>query len=300
MLVSPGRDHPRLFLPSLQLAAVTVALVVDSRLGTRVALTVLLASAVLGWLRSVSRGRIILDTPTSRIASAAQGYGELRGTALPLAGTPLPSPVNGLPVLWYLVQHEIKRGEKWVITHTDESDTSFLVDDGSGQCAIDPEGAEMLVTRKETFRRGSDERVVQWALIKHDPIYAIGEFVTLGSITPGTDSAGQVRDLLAEWKSDRPHLLERFDLNGDGQIDMREWALARAQARREVIRERRSALNSAETHVMRKPTDGRLYLISDLDPNRIAMRYRYWSWFHLAVFLSAAAAVGWLSSLNAL
>ena len=300
MLVSLRRDATRLFLPGLQLSAVLTALVIDSRWATRVALAALLTSGLFGWMRSIRHGRIILDTPTSRIASAAQGYCELRGQGLPLSGVALLSPVNGLPVLWYRVQYECRRGDKWVTTHTEESDTSILVDDGSGQCALDPEGAEMLITRKDIYPRGSDDRVIQWALIRHDPIYAIGEFATLGSIAPTADSAGQVRDLLAEWKRDRNHLLERFDLDGDGQIDLREWELARAQARREVTRAQRMAISSAETHIMRRPADGRLYLISDLDPNRLAMRYRYWSWFHLVVFLGSVATVAWLANTNAL
>lgn len=300
MLVSLRRDRARLFLPGVQLAAVSTALIVDSRHGTRLALAVLLGTGLFGWLRSIRHGRIILDTPTSRVVSAAQGYTELRGHGQPLAGMPVLSPVNGLPVLWYRIQTEARRGEKWVVTHRHESDTSFLLDDGSGQCAIDPEGAEMLVTRKDIYRRSADERVTQWALINNDPIYAIGEFTTLGSIGPDTDSAVQVRELLAHWKHDRANLLERFDLDGDGEIDLREWELARAQARREVMRQQREAISAAEVHVLRKPADGRLYLISDLDPNRIATRYRYWSWFHLGVFLGAAAAAAWLSGVDAL
>lgn len=300
MLVSLRRDPVRLFLPGLQFAAVAAAFLIDSPVVNRMALIVLLASGLFGGFRSIRHGRIILDTPTSRIASAAQGYCELRGDGLPLAGAPLPSPANGLPVLWYRIQYESRRGDKWVTTHTDESDASFLVDDGSGLCAIDPEGAEMLVTRKDTYHRGADERLIQWALIRHDPIYAIGEFVTLGSVAPDTDTASLVRDRLADWKRDHASLLERFDLDGDGQIDLSEWELARAQARREVTREQHAAINSAEAHIMRKPADGRLYLISDLDPNRIAVRYRYWSWFHFAVFLGAAACAAWLSTINAL
>ncbi|MBX3685123.1 MAG: hypothetical protein KF909_03235 [Rhodocyclaceae bacterium] len=300
MLVSLRYDPAHLLLPALQSVAVGAALHFDSRLGTGFALVVLLGSGLFGWLRSVRHGRIILDTPTARIASAAQGYTELRGEGRPLGGAPLPSPVNGLPVLWYRIQREERKGDKWVVTHTYESESSFLLDDGSGHCAVDPEGAEMLVTRKDVFRNAPDQRTTQWALIKHDPIYAIGEFATIGSISAATDTARQVRELLADWKRDRSRLLERFDLDGNGEIDLREWELARAQARREVTRAQQTATRHPEAHVMRKPADGRLYLISDLDPDRIAMRYRYWSWFHLAVFLGAAAAAAWFSGLGAL
>lgn len=264
--------------------------------GARPALAGLIAAiALYGWLRSIHHSRLILDTPTSRIASASQGYTELFGDGHPLSGTPLLSPVNGLPVLWYRLIIEERRGDKWVRTSTDESDASFLLDDGSGQCAVDPTGAELLVSRKDVERRG-DQRYTQWCLIKHDPIYVIGEFTTLGSIDPAHDTARQVRELLTEWKTDHAGMLERFDLDGDGQIDLREWELARAEAKREVHRQQAALHAAPEAHVMRKPDDRRLYLISDLDPNALGQRYQLWGWIFLALMLLAGGlAVWWLT-----
>ncbi|QID18739.1 hypothetical protein G3580_14565 [Nitrogeniibacter mangrovi] len=257
------------------------------------------AIALFGWLRSVHHSRLILDTPTSRIASASQGYTELFGDGEPLSGTPLLSPVNGLPVLWYRLIVEERRGDKWVRTDLDESDASFLLDDGSGQCAVDPTGAEMLISRKDVERRG-DLRYTQWCLIKHDPIYVIGEFTTLGSIDPAHDTARQVRELLAHWKTDHAGLLERFDLDGNGQIDLKEWELARAEAKREVHRQQAELHAAPEAHVMRKPDDRRLYLISDLDPNALGRRYQIWGWVFLAILIGTGATTLWLLSLRPL
>src|SRR5690606_18613706 len=131
--------------------------------------------------------RLIADTPTARIASAPQGYGELRGRGRPLDGTPLLSPVNGLPVLWYRLVTECRGADgKWRRERSHESDASFLLEDGSGVCAVDPDGAEMLVRRRDVFRRG-ELRQTQWSLIRGDAIYVLGEFHTLGSVTPGLD-----------------------------------------------------------------------------------------------------------------
>ncbi len=251
------------------------------------------AIALYGWLRAIHHSRLILDTPTSRIASAAQGYTELFGDGRPLDGTPLLSPLNGLPVLWYRLIVEEQRGDKWVKQSEDESDASFLLDDGSGQCAVDPVGAELLVTRKDIERRG-DTRYTQWCLLKHDPIYVIGEFTTLGSIDPAHDTAQQVRDLLAHWKRDHAELLERFDLDGDGQIDLKEWELARAEAKREVRRQQAELHASAEAHVMRKPDGRRLYLISDLDPTQLGRRYQIWGWIFLTVLVACGGLAIWL------
>ncbi|KAA3650449.1 MAG: hypothetical protein DWQ11_16875 [Proteobacteria bacterium] len=252
------------------------------------ALALVLAAALFGWLRSIHHSRLILDTPTSRIASAAQGYTELFGHGLPLDGTPLYSPLNGLPVLWYRLLVEEKRGERWQRESDDESDASFLLDDGSGQCAIDPEGAELLITRKDVQVR-DDRRYTQWCLIKNDPIYVIGDFTTLGSIDPAHDTARQVRELLAHWKADHPALLERFDLDGNGEIDLQEWELARAEAKREVRRQQAELHAAAEAHIVRKPEGRRLYLISDLDPSQLGRRYQLWGWGFLAATVVSAA-----------
>lgn len=251
--------------------------------------------ALFGWLRAIHHSRLILDTPTSRIASAAQGYVELFGEGRPLSGTPLLSPMNALPVLWYRLKIDQKSGDKWITQSDIESDGSFLLDDGSGQCAVDPEGAEMLVSRKDVERR-DDMRYTQWCLLQRDPIYAIGDFTTLGSIELGHDTAAQVRELLAEWKTNRTGLLERFDVDGDGEIDLREWELARAEARREIHREQAELRSAAEAHVLRKPPDRRLYLISDLDPQQLGKRYQLWGWLFLTMMLAGAGALFWLST----
>ena len=46
---------------------------------------------------------------------------------------------------------------------------------------------------------------------------------------------------------------------------------------------------------MRRPAErGRLYLVSDLDPARIARRYHGWALLHAVVSVAAAAALAWL------
>lgn len=294
MLTRLRRDAANVTLPALQ--AVTVGAMLQSERGPgwSLGLAVLVLTGLYGWWRSVKTTRMIVDTPTSRIASAAQGYVELHGRGKPLDGAPLRSPVNGLPVLWYRVRAERRTSDgKWRHVSTAESDASFLLDDGSGVCAIDPEGADLLVRRREVYQSG-DDRHTQWCLIDGDRIYALGDFATLGSVSPDFDIGRQIRELLDHWKSDRRQLIARFDLDGDGEIDLKEWELARAQARREVIRLRDEVMTAPEAHLLRKPGAGQLFLISDLDPADLARRYRWWSWYHLAVFLGAVGVTAWL------
>ena len=298
MLIRLHRDAANVALPTLQLFALAAITVTDRGWGWWAGIALLMATGLYGWLRSVKTARLVDDTPTSRIASAAQGYVELRGRGQPLDGMPLLSPVNGLPVLWYRVCTERKKSDgKWCHVATVESDASFLLDDGSGTCAVDPEGADMMVRRREVFHQG-DLRHTQWCLIVADPLYVLGDFATLGSISPDLDTARQIRDLLVLWKSDQPNLLARFDLDGNGEIDLREWELARSQARREVLKSRDEVLSAAQAHVVRKPASNRLYLISDLAPKALTRRYRLWSIFHACVFLASAAAAAWFHGIG--
>ena len=47
------------------------------------------------------RKRIIEDTPTSRITSAAQGYVELSGVGKLMDGSTITGPLTGIPCTWY-------------------------------------------------------------------------------------------------------------------------------------------------------------------------------------------------------
>jgi hypothetical protein len=262
-----------------------------------------------GWLLSLIYARQIPDTPTSRIASAAQGYVELYGRGVPPLGRkPLKEPLQNLPALWYRIDADFR------------SHAPFLLDDGSGRlCAIDPRGAQILTPRKEIFQIDGKRCVVR-SLLEGDHIYVIGNFVTLGSILPDLDAHAQISELLAQWELNRSETLARFDHNRDGQIDPDESALERAEARREVLRTRREAVvervraapteeawheeilrmelagltTQQQAHIMTQPDDGRLYLISGIPPALIARRYKRWAIGFMTLFLVSLAALTWI------
>lgn len=272
------------------LALVAVGFQIGTRAGWLAGLGVIALVALFAWLGSLRRYRAIDDTPTSRIASAAQGYVELEGRAHPHPGAPVVSKLNLLPCCWY--RYEIwQRGQdnKWQRMDHGESTETFLLRDGTGECVVDPEDAEIMTRHKRTWHEGR-YRYTEWTLIERDPLYALGEFITL-SAHAELHAREDVAALLAEWKRERPQLLRRFDANRDGTIDLDEWEQARREAKTEVARrhqEFRLAGNVA--HVLRRPADGRLFLLANVEPGRLARRYRYWAWAHLAVLLTAAAA----------
>ena len=291
MLVRLRRGYGNLVTSGAQLVLIVIGLQTESALGMAACVALMAPISLVAWTSAYRRARAIDDTPTSRIASTAQGYAELIGSGKALAGAPLISPLSHLPCLWFRYTVERKDNEnKWVQEDKGESDASFLLDDGSAECVVDPDGAEMLVTKKESWIQG-DRRYTEWLLIERQTIYVLGQFATRGSVDLDLNVAEDVKQLLSEWKTRPAELMQRFDLDRNGQLDLKEWELARAQARREIMANHRELRASSELHVMHLPDDGRLYLISDLAPEGLVRKYRLWSWFHIAIFFAALIAL---------
>lgn len=285
MIVSLRREYANLVTSGGQLLLLLIGFHLDTPVGWTICLALTALVSLVAWTSATRRRRAIDDTPTSKVASASQGYVELKGKGKPLGGMPLLSPLTGLPCLWYRYRIERRSNDKWVYEGDGESDSSFILDDGTGQCLIDPEGAEILANRNDRWVK-DNRRYTQWLLIERDPIYALGQFVTKGSVDLRLDFAEDLKTLLAEWKKDTKTLLARFDANKDGELDMKEWELARQQAKREITAQHREQHAHAEVSIVRRPDDGRMFLISDLDPARLARRYRVWSWAHLTIFFA--------------
>ncbi|WP_153117949.1 hypothetical protein [Rhodocyclus tenuis] len=294
MMVRWQREYGQFVTSGAQLVILVFGIEIESREGWLICLALLALLSLFAWLSAVRRRRTITDTPTSRIASAAQGYVELGGRGKALDGTPLFSPLTGFPCLWYRFQIETKDHDgKWRTVERGESKSSFLLDDDSGECVIDPERAEIMSRHKEVRTIGS-RRHSEWTLQIGDPIYAIGEFRTIGGAALELDAANDTRALLADWKEDQKTLVSRFDLDGDGELSMQEWKLARQAARREVSRRQVELRAAADIHLLGRPADGKLHLVANLDPKGIARRYLYWAIFHLLVFFAALAALPWV------
>ncbi len=109
--------------------------------------------------------------------------------------------------------------------------------------------------------------------------YVLGEFSTVGGANSALGIKEDVNALLAEWKQSPVALRERFDLDKNGEIDLREWELVRRAAVREVQKEHREIRAESSTYVIRAPRDGRLFLISSLSPQKLRNKYLHWSFF---------------------
>jgi hypothetical protein len=250
--------------------------------------------SLFAWLSALYRFRTIRDTPTSRIASAAQGYVELIGTGKNLDDTPLISTLTYLPCLWYRFKIEKKNAKnEWVTHSSGESNSPFQLSDDTASCVVDPAGAEIITSNKDQWTKGGF-RYTEWKLLNIDTIYAIGAFKTFGGSTDTRKTSDEIKAVLAEWKENMPDLLARFDLDKNGTLDMQEWALARSAAKRAADKRVTQARAAPDTHYLVRPGDGRLFLISNLPPDKLARRYVLWSWAQLIILFGSLGGMGWI------
>jgi hypothetical protein len=273
-------------------------------------------------LRSIRIARLIEDTPTSRVRSAAQGYVELAGQALPLPETRNLAPLTQRPCVWwrYRISKKVESGsgknrrQRWQTVASGRSSIPFLLDDGTGTCIVKPDGAEVVTTETTTWygatpwpaaggpgsrsaaqwlmSSGRDYRYAEERIYEHEKIYALGDFRSSASNVE-RDFAAEQAALLSEWKQDQPALLQRFDADADGRIDLAEWEAAREAARRTVIERQLDRPTHENLHALCKPA-GRLFLLAALPPGDLAKRYRRRALWSFVGFVVGVYALGWL------
>jgi len=237
-----------------------------------VLLVVLAAATAFGFYQAFRRlwkARVIEDAPTAKVRSAHQGYVELIGEAQAMRGEPIIAPLSKLACCWYRYTIESKEGGKWRLSRKEVSDGLFLLRDDTGECIVDPEGAEVtpgskrvwygdgndpitvvmpprgaegvalgpVIMRSSAGSLNSRYRYTEELIVAGDRLYALGEFKTLDDIDHHQSRSEMLGALLRDWKRDWRRLLHRFDHNRDGQIDADEWEDARRVAEREVARD---------------------------------------------------------------
>ena len=261
-----------------------------SSLGWQISFALVGLSSFWAWHVNLKRYRTVADTPTSRIASAPQGYIELVGRGRQPPGSTLLSPITGLPCLWYRYRVERLNGKRWEHVESHVSHDTFGVDDGSGSVLVDPDGAEIMTSHKQVSISGGYRRT-EWRLIEGETVYVIGEHVTLGGPNAVLDKKADLATLLTEWKQDKVKLLARFDANRDGEISLEEWERARQAASVEVDRIHLDIRLKDGIHLIRQPAQGRPFLIANREVTELVRHFRRWSWAHLVLMLGSLAGL---------
>ena len=257
--------------------------------------------------------RIIEDTPTSKIRSAAQGYLELIGHGQLMEGQPIVSPLTGKSCTWYDFKVEEHRqsgkNSKWVTIHSGISDELFLIKDDTGQCIIDPEGARVTVADKSVWYGNTSNpmagtgrtqkkkgffsalsnnkyRYTEKLLLPGEDLYAIGLYKTVGGAGAKFDVNEDVRELVREWKLDSEALMKRFDTNKDGEIDLNEWQRVRDEAYKEVMKKHSEQKTLPPVHLMNKTNDRRRpFILSALPQDDLTRRLHIYSVLSISTFI---------------
>lgn len=207
--------------------------------------------------KKIKFARLLLDTPTSKIRSATQGFVELKGQCQALS--PLLSPLSHTPCVWwkYDIQEKKYSGNNrhWVSIEKAESPAGFLIKDKTGTCMVHPEGAHIYPHRKRKwygstsrpshgFQRTScfnkKYRYYEQVLIEALPIFAQGMYHTFTPENLRLDPA----DLIREWKKDYQSLLKKYDTDRDGTLRPQEWQQVIWNAEKEcAIKEKKITFN---------------------------------------------------------
>jgi hypothetical protein len=251
-------------------------------------LTLVACGSFFGWIYNYKRALAIADIPLSSIGSAAQGYVELAGKTSIDTDSLILSPLSGQRCVWfrYIVYEKIE--DDWRKLSENTSPYTIQLKDGTGTCQVDADGAEII---------GATQRISYEGNYKHDEhliyggnnLYVLGELTTVGGASTPLNLKEDVSHLLAEWKNNKAELIKRFDLNKDGEIDLREWELARREAVRQVQLQHRDIRASSGVNVVRAPHDKKVYIISTISPQKLRSKFIKWMLFHMLIVLIAAS-----------
>jgi len=245
-------------------------------------LPLLALSAFVFWFNAYRRKRAVQDAPTSKIATAAQGYVELCGTVAPAPGSVLMGPVTRKPCIWYAYGIDERQGKDWRTIERGTEGIPFIIRDGTGECLVNPRDAEVMCELCEKWESANQKRR-EWSIRIGDPIYAIGRFSTRATAATG-DVEQDAHRLLQTWVADASGFRTRFDGNRDGKISAAELAAAREIARREVAER---GLPQGGLHTLRAPEDGRPFILMNMPHDEAASRFRQWTLVHLCIFFIA-------------
>lgn len=264
-------------------------------------LTVAVAVALFAFysvFSSLIKARLIEDTPTSKIRSASQGYIELCGFANTYEDNQVVAPLTGRPCLWY--HYKIERYERsgktssWQTLESKTSSSFFTLKDNTGECAIDPRRADVSSSWIKTWRGnsrhpttttantsmlgtllGGNYRYTEKIIQANDYLYALGMFQSIHAPPMEQQQKQKTGEILNQWKQDYDRLVERFDNDANGALDMEEWEKARQIAAEEARAYVLENYDNNPIHIMSySPERRHPYLISNQDPKQLSRNYR--------------------------
>lgn len=249
--------------------------------------------------------RLIESIPTARVRSAPQGYVELIGEARMMEGPPVVSPLSGMRCVWFRYKIEEKIREyngkghfrsRWRVVKQQTSEEVFMLADATGECAIDPDDAQVITRDKRTWYRHESvppRRYTEWTILEGQSLYAMGLFKSVASVQDQT-IRDQVSHTLRAWKQEPELLLQRYDSNQDGQISQSEWQQARADATLAVKREIGQHATMKQLSIMRSsPHKNQPYILSTIPEQTLISRYKRHALLAMIGFIILGTMLVW-------
>lgn len=265
------------------------------------------------------RYRFIQDTATSRIASAAQGYIEIKGLAELLPGSQIQSPFSKRKCIWYQCKVEVKRisGKRsyWVEESNEISDEIFLLQDDSGECIVIPDQARVISAYERVWHGNSlqsshtpsktrglmnffasgNYRFTERMIFVADPLYVLGEFESINKTPDESTVNEQVKELIKQWKIQPMRYLKPFDLDNNGKIQQHEWRKIRQHAKTLVLQRHGQQL----IHTIRKPHETKHpFIISTISEQELLVKKRLSLFLYLMLFLILSSQLIYLITLS--
>lgn len=273
-------------------------------------------------LRRLVQARHLLDTPTSKIRSAAQGYAEFYGVLHEQADSAVVGPLTGKPCLWWRFKIEeyqsSGKNRTWRVVESGSSEAWLLLDDSTGRCLIDPRGAHVRPATREVWKgnlrhprgpaksgllawlgSGKSYRYSEERLHAGQPLYAIGDFCSSGGGRQGLDSRAAQNTVIREWKGDFSGLLQRFDSDSNGQLDELEWNRVRLTAQLEAEDRHRQQSQQPAQHQLRKPREAQPFILSCAGEDELARQFYWQAAGGALACLLGALATAWLLGVTA-
>ncbi|MDH5357396.1 MAG: E3 ubiquitin ligase family protein [Gammaproteobacteria bacterium] len=256
-------------------------------------------------IRWHQHARTIENMPTAKIRSAAQGYVEVIGQTKLMDGPVITSPLTGKNCVWYRykieekVRHYNARGKShthWQVVKKEISEELFLLEDDTGRCVVDPDGADVITTHKRSWYSRLDnppKRYTEELILVNEPLYAIGLFKTVAEVE-GHKIREHVSHLLREWKREPQQLLEQYDSNRDGQLDTDEWEKTRQSAEQQVKQEHGQREKLQQLHILkRSPHNDQAFTLSNISEKKLIQQYRVRALLALMGFFISGSFAIW-------
>ncbi|HEU0290438.1 MAG TPA: EF-hand domain-containing protein [Burkholderiales bacterium] len=245
-------------------------------------------TAFLLWIVNFRMMSAIRNAPTSRVASAAQGFVELFGTVQYVPGCTLKAPLTQAPSVcyWYtVVENAGSKNARKLEGH--DFATPFLLRDETGECLIDPNDAWLICRTRAKWEIGN-VTYEEWSICVGDPVYAIGLFSS-NALHSDDGLARELTVKLRSWLRDPKSFFRRFDANRDGKISTAELDAAREAARREAAQYYTA---QGGMHTLTSPDNSPL-IVSNLGHDKVAAEFSSRTWSGLILFFITLGATGW-------